>query len=124
MKTEMICIVCPMSCHMEIEQAEDGTILSVIGNSCNRGDSYARKELTMPMRMLTTTVAIEGSLHRRLPVILTGEIPKEKQEEVMKEISKICVKAPVLYQQILKQDICDLGVAVMASRSMDCYENE
>lgn len=124
MKTEMICIVCPMSCHMEIEQAEDGTILSVIGNSCNRGDSYARKELTMPMRMLTTTVAIEGALHRRLPVILTGEIPKEKQEEVMKEISKICVKAPVLYQQILKQDICDLGVAVMASRSMERYENE
>ena len=109
---------------MEIEQAEDGTILSVIGNSCNRGDSYARKELAMPMRMLTTTVAIEGALHRRLPVILTGEIPKEKQEEVMKEISKICVKAPVLYQQILKQDICDLGVAVMASRSMERYENE
>lgn len=124
MKTEMICIVCPMSCHMEIEQAEDGTILSVMGNSCNRGDSYARKELTTPMRMLTTTVAIEGALHRRLPVILTGEIPKEKQEEVMKEISKICVKAPVLYQQILGQDICGLGVAVMASRSMDRYENE
>lgn len=124
MKTEMICIVCPMSCHMEIEQAEDGTILSVMGNSCNRGDSYARKELTTPMRMLTTTVAIEGALHRRLPVILTGEIPKEKQEEVMKEISKICVKAPVLYQQILEQDICGLGVAVMASRSMDRYENE
>ena len=124
MKTEMICIVCPMSCHMEIEQAEDGTILSVMGNSCNRGDSYARKELTMPMRMLTTTVAIEGALHRRLPVILTGEIPKEKQEEVMKEISKICVKAPVLYQQILEQDICGLGVAVMASRSMERYENE
>jgi CxxC motif-containing protein len=109
---------------MEIEQAEDGTILSVIGNSCNRGDSYARKELTTPMRMLTTTVAIEGALHRRLPVILTGEIPKEKQEEVMKEISKICVKAPIFYQQILKQDICGLGVAVMASRSMDPYENE
>lgn len=124
MKTEMICIVCPMSCHMEIEQAEDGTILSVMGNSCNRGDSYARKELTTPMRMLTTTVAIEGALHRRLPVILTGEIPKEKQEEVMKEISKICVKAPVLYQQILEQDICGLGVAVMASRSMDRYKNE
>lgn len=124
MKTEMICIVCPMSCHMEIEQAEDGTILSVMGNSCNRGDSYARKELTTPMRMLTTTVAIEGALHRRLPVILTGEIPKEKQEEVMKEISKICVKAPVLYQQILEQDICGLGVAVIASRSMDRYKNE
>ena len=109
---------------MEIEQAEDGTILSVMGNSCNRGDSYARKELTTPMRMLTTTVAIEGALHRRLPVILTGEIPKEKQEEVMKEISKICVKAPVLYQQILEQDICGLGVAVIASRSMDRYKNE
>lgn len=124
MKTEMICIVCPMSCHLVIEQDEEKNIVSVTGNSCNRGDSYARRELTSPMRMLTTTVAIEGALHRRLPVILTGEIPKNSQQEVMKELSSIYVQAPITYGQILKENICGLGVDVKASRSMPKFQSE
>lgn len=113
-----------MSCHLVVEQDEENRILSVTGNNCNRGDTYARRELLSPMRILTTTVAIEGALHRRLPVILTAEIPKNSQQEVMKELSSIYVQAPIAYGQILKENICGLGVDVKASRSMPKFQNE
>lgn len=40
-KRELICIGCPMGCALEVSIAEDGSI-KVAGNTCGRGDSYAR----------------------------------------------------------------------------------
>jgi len=119
MKTEMSCIVCPMSCLITVEQ-DDQTkeILSITGNTCKRGEAYARNELTHPMRQLTSTVAIEKGIYNRLPVILSAEIPKEKIFDVMEQIRKVKVTAPVNVGDILIADVCGLGVDVLASRSM------
>ena len=119
MKTEMSCIVCPMSCLITVEQ-DDQTkeILSITGNTCKRGEAYVRNELTHPMRQLTSTVAIEKGIYNRLPVILSAEIPKEKIFDVMEQIRKVKVMAPVNVGDILIADVCGLGVDVLASRSM------
>ena len=60
---ELICIVCPSGCHITV--GDDGT---VTGNTCKRGEAYARKEATHPTRVLTTTVRLESAVLRRLPV--------------------------------------------------------
>ncbi len=117
-KEEMICIVCPVSCHLEIEMDENNNIVEVKGNQCPRGDVYARKELTNPTRMLTSTVKIVGAMYDRLPVITSSDIPKGTMFDVMKEIAKIEVKAPVQNKQVLIENVCDLGVDIIASRSM------
>ena len=120
MKTELSCIVCPMSCLITIEQNDDTKeIISITGNTCNRGEQYARNELTHPMRQLTSTVSIKNALYKRLPVILSGEIPKEKMFEVMDEIHKTIVEAPVRMGDTVIADVCGLSVNVIASRSMD-----
>lgn len=113
----MICIVCPVSCHLEISM-EDDTILEVTGNACPRGDTYARKELTNPTRMLTSTVKIEGAMYDRLPVITSTDIPKGKMFDIMTEIAKVSVVAPVVNKQVLIENVCGLGVDIIASRSM------
>lgn len=117
-KEEMICIVCPVSCHLEITLDDDNNILKVEGNTCPRGDVYARKELTNPTRMLTSTVKISGAMYDRLPVITSGDIPKDSQFAVMKEIAKISVEAPIENKHILIKDVLGLGVDIIASRSM------
>ena len=61
MKKSLICVSCPLGCPIEVE-IENGEILSVTGNTCKRGDAYARAELTNPVRSLTTTVKLEGCL--------------------------------------------------------------
>ena len=78
-KKEMICIVCPIGCHIEVvedESVEGG--YRVDGANCKRGKMYGVKELTRPTRLLTSTVEIEGAVLPRLPVRTKEEIPKDK----------------------------------------------
>lgn len=119
MKTEMSCIVCPMSCMITVEQDDvTNEILSITGNTCKRGETYARNELTHPMRQLTSTVAIDKGIYNRLPVILSAEVPKEKVFDVMEQIRKVRITAPVKMGDVLVADVCGLGVDLLASRSM------
>lgn len=118
-KVEMICIVCPMSCRLVIDVDGAGAVQSVAGNACNRGDIYARKELTNPTRMLTSTVKISGAIYDRLPVITSSDIPKGMMFEVMKALANVEVVAPVKVNDIIIENVCDLGINIIASRSME-----
>ena len=118
-KKELTCIVCPMSCHLEVTLDDNGGIVSVIGNTCKRGDQYARAELTSPVRMLTSTVKLEGGLYKRLPVITSDNIPKGSMAEVMEAISQVTVSAPVKIKDVIIENVCGLGVDIVASRSME-----
>ena len=48
MVKDIICVACPMGCQISVELNDDGEILSVTGNTCKRGDAYARTECTHP----------------------------------------------------------------------------
>jgi CxxC motif-containing protein len=74
---ELICINCPLGCALTVT-LENGEVTRVTGNTCPRGEAYARKECTNPTRIVTTTVRVEGG---RLPVVsvkTASDIPKEK----------------------------------------------
>ena len=118
MRTELDCIVCPASCHIRIETAEGGEVLSVSGNGCKRGAQYACTEVKNPVRMVTGTVPVEGGRARRLPVVTSGPVPREKISAVMEEIHHIRVCAPVSIDDIMIKNVCGLGVDVKAGRSI------
>ena len=118
MTKEMICITCPVGCSLTVTQDETGAVLSVSGNHCPRGDAYARAELTHPVRMVTSTVRISGSIYPRLPVITTKPVPKEKIRDVMHVIDGIEVKAPVAIGEILAENIAGTGADLAAERTM------
>ncbi len=124
MKKEMACIVCPMSCHIQVELDENGNVVGITGNTCKRGENYARSEMTNPVRMVTSTVKLEGGLYNRLPVITSGNIPKDKIFDVMEEISRVSVCTPVKVNDIIIKNVCDLGVDIIASRSVDRVEQD
>ncbi len=52
MKKNMICIVCPMGCHLTV----DTETLEVTGNTCPRGEKYGKEELTAPKRVITSNL--------------------------------------------------------------------
>ena len=60
-KRELICIGCPLGCPVTVTM-EAGEVIKVEGNTCKRGDDYARKEVTNPTRIVTSTVMVELSL--------------------------------------------------------------
>lgn len=116
---EMPCITCPMSCHLLVEQDEQGKVISVKGNTCPRGEAYARKELVAPERMVTTTIRIDHARYPLLPVITSKEVPKERIFDIMKACKNVRVQAPVAYGAILIENVAGLDVNILASRSMD-----
>jgi len=116
-KHKLICINCPMGCRLEVTQTENGGWL-VEGNQCNRGYSYAVREMTEPTRVLTTTVVIKNGFLPRLPVRTETAIPKEKIFEAMEVINKVVVEAPVKVGDVIVENILNTGVNVIASRSM------
>jgi CxxC motif-containing protein len=70
MTKELTCVVCPAGCRMTAELDESGKVISVTGNTCPRGKTYAESEITNPVRTLTTTVTITGAADKAvmLPV--------------------------------------------------------
>ena len=89
---EMICIGCPLGCALTVTIGEDGGI-SVGGNTCPRGDEYARHEMTSPTRTVTSTVAVEGGSICRVSVKTRGDVPKSKIFDCMAEIRRAKVRA-------------------------------
>lgn len=115
MKKELICIACPIGCHLEIFPDED---YRVEGNQCKRGVTYGKKELTNPTRIVTSTAIIEGGIYPRIPVITAGEVPKGMVFEVMKEINTLRLKSPIKSGEVVIKNILNTGIDVITSRSM------
>lgn len=116
-KRELTCIGCPMGCGLTVEM-ENGEVVSVIGNTCKIGDNYARKEVTNPTRIVTSTVVIDGGIHARLPVKTATDIPKSAIFSVMDDINKARVKAPVKIGDVIIHDVASTGVDVVATRNI------
>ncbi|MBC8589811.1 DUF1667 domain-containing protein [Wansuia hejianensis] len=117
-KREMVCIVCPVGCHLEIlkdSNSESG--YKVEGANCKRGEIYGVKELSNPTRHITSTVKIKGSLFPRIPVRTDKEIPKDKIFDCMKIINEIQLEAPVKMGEILVENILGTDANIIASRS-------
>ena len=111
---ELICIGCPMGCRMAVE-LDGGKVLSVSGYTCPRGKAYAEKEVTNPRRIVTSTVKVIGGAKERVSCKTAEDIPKDKIAEVMEEINKACVEAPVIIGEVLIPNVAGTGVDVVAT---------
>ncbi|MBN1958953.1 MAG: DUF1667 domain-containing protein [Desulfuromonadales bacterium] len=116
-KQKLTCIGCPMGCSLEL-MIIDGQLQEVNGNNCPRGENYARQEFSDPRRMVSTTVACPSGLWPRLPVKTAEAIPKDRIMEVVRQLHRMEVTAPVEIGQTLVTDVAGTGVAVVASRSL------
>ncbi len=110
---KLVCIVCPNSCELEI--TETGTGISVSGNKCKRGVSFATDEMTAPKRTISSVVKTAFSSVPVLPVRVSAEIPKEKIFDVMGEINRVTVKKRLKRGDVVIKNVLSLGVDVIAS---------
>ena len=83
-KRELTCIGCPMGCPLTVE-LENGAVTAVYGNTCPRGDAYARKEVTAPTRIVTTTVRVTGGVLAAVSCKTQTDIPKDKIFAVVRD---------------------------------------
>ena len=96
--TDLICIVCPKGCHLKVDE-ENG--YKVTGNGCPRGAAYG-----------------EAKTARRVPVKTASDIPKGKIYDIMKELDKVTMKAPVAIGDVVIPNVLGLGVDVVACKKV------
>ncbi len=117
----LTCIGCPLGCPIEVMMEEDGRIRLVTGNSCPRGDKYARKEVTSPTRIVTSSVQVYGSRtgERMVPVKTASDIPKGKIMDVIRDLRGVSVPCPVRIGDVLFRDVAGTGVDMVATKNVD-----
>lgn len=114
----LTCIGCPMGCPITVE-LQNGKITSVTGNTCKRGDVYARKEITAPTRIVTTTVKVTGGNAKMVSVKTKNDIPKDKIFDCMRSLKKVSVKAPVHIGDVILSNVCKTGTDIIATKNVD-----
>ena len=110
----LICIGCPNGCLVTVDKNPDGS-LSITGNTCKKGEEYARNEVTAPKRTVTSIVRVSGGKNPVVSVKTKEEIPKEKIAACMEEINRTALKAPVSLGQIVIADVAGTGVDIVAT---------
>lgn len=115
-KKELICIGCPMGCPLSVT-LENGAVTEVTGNTCPKGDAYARKEVTNPTRIVTSTVKVEGGDKPFFSVKTKEDIPKGKIFDCMAQINEIVAKAPVAIGDVLLENVAGTGIPIVATKA-------
>ena len=118
MKTvNLICICCPLGCPLTVEM-EGNEVKSVSGNTCPRGDAYAKKELTNPTRIVTSTVRVAGGKLAMVSVKTASDIPKGKIFECVKALKDVEMIAPVKIGDVVLENVAGTGVNVIATKNV------
>ena len=118
MKRTFTCIVCPNGCEMEAEY-EGTSVLSVTGNLCPKGKAYVTQELVDPRRTIASSVRVTGGILPLTSVRITNAIPKDRIFDVMAEINKQTLTAPVHIGDILCANIAGTGSDLVAAADLD-----
>ena len=113
MSKELTCIVCPRGCRLTIDDN-----LNVTGNSCPRGTQYAKDEMTNPKRMITSIVRVKNRENMMVSVKTSASIPKGKIFDILEEIAKVSVDAPIHIGDILIKDVLGTGSDIVATKEI------
>lgn len=117
-RKNLTCIGCPLGCQIMVE-LENGEVVSVSGNTCKRGDDYARKEVTRPTRIVTSTVKVSGGNAPTVSVKTKSDIPKDKIFDCAKALKEVMVQAPIAIGDVLIENVAGTGVDIVATKAVE-----
>ena len=116
MTRHLTCIGCPMGCQLTAT-IENGAVTQVEGNTCRRGEEYARQECIAPARTVTGTVRMTDG--RLLSVRTAADVPKAAIFDVAAAFRTVHPAAPVAIGDVIIANVCSTGVDVVATKSME-----
>ena len=114
---ELTCIGCPLGCPLTVTM-EGNEVVEVKGNTCPKGAIYAKKEVTNPTRIVTSTVRVTGGSCPMVNVKTASDIPKRKIFECVEALKDVVLTAPVKIGDVVLDNVANTGVAVVAARNV------
>ena len=116
-KKHFVCVICPVGCEVDVE-LQNGSVVSMKGNKCDKVKEFVLQELKEPMRVLTTTVRIKGAKYAMLPVRTDKPIPKRLFKQAVEQLAVIDLQAPVHMSDVIIRDVAGSGANIVATRTM------
>lgn len=116
---KLTCIGCPLGCQIKVK-LEDGRVIDVVGNTCPKGKKYAEKEVTNPERIVTSSVPVKDAKGpvTQVSVKTEKDIPKSKIFDVVKELQRVSVSAPVKLGDTIIKNVAGTDVDVIATKTV------
>lgn len=102
---------------MTVRISDSGEFLSVTGNTCPRGASYAQQECTLPLRTITAVIPVAGC-DTPLSVKTSRPVPKEMIQEIMRELSRLELHPSFVIGQVILPDILHTGSDIVVTRNL------
>lgn len=120
-KKELICIVCPNGCPLEaeIEEGDRVEVGEVTGSLCEKGPVWAQQELTNPVRTIASNVLVAGGDFDLVSVRTDAAIPLGKIMDVMADVRKIQIAAPVRIGDVLIKNPAGTSCNIIATRHVN-----
>lgn len=116
---KLTCIGCPLGCSISVSLSNNGEVSKITGNTCKKGEEYARKEVTNPSRVVTSIVKINNGDVNMVSVKTAEDIPKGKIFDCMEALKKVTVTAPVQIGEVIIKNVCGTGVDVIATKKVN-----
>ncbi|MDH8679837.1 DUF1667 domain-containing protein [Fusibacter bizertensis] len=118
-----ICISCPIGCHLVIKENDSNDLSEskyiITGNRCAKGVKYAEEEMSNPTRIVTTTIAVQDGVVKRLPVKSNAPLDKSIIFDVCIELSHIVCRAPIILGETVLSNVLNSGVDIVACRTIE-----
>ena len=114
---ELTCIGCPLGCPLTVTM-EANEVVEVKGNTCPKGAIYAKKEVTNPTRIVTSTVRVTGGTCPMVNVKTASDIPKDKIFACAEALKCVVLTAPVRIGDVVLENVAGTGVNVVAARNI------
>ena len=108
-KRELICIGCPLGCPLTVTM--EGEQITVAGNTCKRGEIYAKKEVTNPTRVVTSSVHVKNGEIAMVSVKTKNDIPKDKIFECVAALKGVTI--------VVIENCAGTGVPVIATKNVE-----
>ena len=115
MNRNITCIICPKGCAMCAQI--QGETVTVTGNTCPKGEEYAINECLHPVRTVTATVRVANRPNTMVSVKTAEPVDKARMMDVMEQLRKLTVNAPVAVGQVILQDL--FGTKIVITKNID-----
>ena len=110
MKRDLICIICPRGCSLCADV--QGNVVTVSGNACPKGQEYAVRECTNPVRTVTATVRVSNRYNTMASVKTVTPVAKDKMMDVMAGLRNTQVQAPLNIGDVILSQVCGSDIII------------